>query len=79
MSVIQNPLEFEREIVALELQLSEMQDEIASGDESHREEYAKLEDKVAKLRKRVYGKLTSHQQFNYLDKVDLLHLIISNI
>ena len=62
MGTIQNPLEFEREIVTLESELADLQDLIASGDESKRQEYASLEVKVAKLRREVYGKLSSHQR-----------------
>lgn len=57
-----NPLEFEKELVALETELREMQDAIAGGDQSLRGDYAKLETKVAKVRKDVYGNLTAYQR-----------------
>lgn len=62
MSVINNPLEFERELVDLESKLEQLKDQVASGDESARTEYAALETKVAKRRDEVYGKLTPYQR-----------------
>ncbi len=59
---IQNPLEFERELVDLEKKLDELRDRVASGDEAIRDEYAALENKVAKKRDEVYGKLTPYQR-----------------
>lgn len=57
-----HPLEFERGLVELEIQLEAIKDEIASGNTSRREEFAKLESKVAKMREEVYGKLTPYQR-----------------
>lgn len=62
MSVISHPLEFERELVTFETQLEKLKDEIAGGNHDVRDEYAKLETKVAKMRKDVYGKLTPYQR-----------------
>jgi acetyl-CoA carboxylase carboxyl transferase subunit alpha len=62
MSVIANPLEFERELVELELKLDQLKDLVASGDEAARKDYAALETKVAKKRDEVYGKLTPYQR-----------------
>lgn len=62
MSPIAHPLEFERPLVELEYQLEKMKDEIAGGDQSRRDEYAVLENKVAKLRKELYSKLTRYQR-----------------
>jgi acetyl-CoA carboxylase carboxyl transferase subunit alpha len=59
---IDHPLEFERELVALEAQLEAMRDRIATGDESVRSEYEKLETKVSKTRDQVYSKLTPYQR-----------------
>ncbi|MCB0311302.1 MAG: acetyl-CoA carboxylase carboxyltransferase subunit alpha, partial [Bdellovibrionales bacterium] len=42
--------------------LERLKDELASGDESRRDEYAKLEVRVSKLRKEIYGKLTPYQR-----------------
>lgn len=62
MSVINNPLEFERELVELERKLEQLKDQVASGDEAARTEYAALESKVAKRRDEVYGKLSPYQR-----------------
>ncbi len=62
MSVIANPLEFERELVELERKLEQLKDQVVSGDEAARSEYASLETKVAKRRDEVYGKLTPYQR-----------------
>ena len=59
---ISNPLPFEREIVELEGQLESMRDRIATGDESLKGDYEKLEKKIAKLREQVYSNLTSYQR-----------------
>jgi len=59
---IANPLEFERELVELELKLDQLKDRVASGDEAARKEYAALESKVGKKRDEVYGKLTPYQR-----------------
>jgi acetyl-CoA carboxylase carboxyl transferase subunit alpha len=62
MSPIEHPLEFERPLVELEYQLERLKDELASGDTSRRDEYAALEQKVSKVRKEIYGKLTAYQR-----------------
>ncbi len=62
MAVITHPLDFERPIVEIEIQLEALRNQISSGDESRQEEYAKLESKAAKLREEVYGKLTRYQR-----------------
>jgi acetyl-CoA carboxylase carboxyl transferase subunit alpha len=62
MSPIEHPLEFERPLVELEYQLERLKDELASGDTSRRDEYATLEQKVSKIRKEIYGKLTPYQR-----------------
>ena len=59
---IQNPLEFERELVDLESQLDKLKDLITSGDTTRLTEFQKLEDRVTRLRKDVYGKLTPYQR-----------------
>jgi acetyl-CoA carboxylase carboxyl transferase subunit alpha len=59
---ITHPLDFERELVDLEKQLEELKDEIAGGNLSRRDDYAKLEARVVKLRAEVYGKLTAYQR-----------------
>ncbi len=62
MSPIEHPLEFERPLVELEYQLERLKDELASGDTSRRDEYAALEQKVSKIRKEIYGKLSPYQR-----------------
>lgn len=57
-----HPLDFERELVELELQLDALKDRIAAGDEARRDEYAKLEAKVVRVRADVYGRLTPYQR-----------------
>lgn len=62
MAVISHPLEFERPLVELETQLEKLKDEIASGDQSRMDDYAKLETKVAKMREEIYRKLSPYQR-----------------
>ncbi len=62
MSPIEHPLEFERPLVELEYQLERLKDELASGNQSRRAEYASLETKVSKVRKEIYGKLSPYQR-----------------
>jgi acetyl-CoA carboxylase carboxyl transferase subunit alpha len=62
MGSITHPLEFERPLVELDAQLDALKDEIASGNLSRRDEYAKLESRVVKLRAEIYGKLTPYQR-----------------
>lgn len=62
MSVIANPLEFERELVELERKLEQLKDLVTSGDEAARKDFAALETKVAKKRDEIYGKLTPYQR-----------------
>lgn len=62
MSSIAHPLDFERPLVELESQLLHLKDEIAGGDQSRRDEYAKLEERVSKLKKEIYGKLSAYQR-----------------
>jgi acetyl-CoA carboxylase carboxyl transferase subunit alpha len=59
---LEHPLEFERELVELETQLETLKDQVAGGDQSRRDDYAKLEARVAKMRQQVYGTLTPHQR-----------------
>ena len=62
MGQVLHPLEFERPLVELEAQLEAVRDQVASGDHSRRDEFAKLEEKVARLRRDTYGKLTRYQR-----------------
>ena len=61
-SGITHPLDFERPLVELEAELEVLKDQIASGDVSRRDEFARLETKVAKVRSEIYGKLTPYQR-----------------
>ena len=62
MAVIQHPLDFERPLVDLDMQLEALKDQISSGDQTRLDEYAKLEARVAKMRTEIYGKLTPYQR-----------------
>lgn len=62
MSVIKNPLDFEKPLVDLESELDALRDELVAGDESKRKEYANVELRVAKLRRDTYSKLTPYQK-----------------
>jgi len=62
MSEVLHPLEFEKPLVELEAQLTKLKDELASGDQTKRDEYARLESKVAKVRREIYGKLSPYQR-----------------
>ena len=62
MGSITHPLEFERPIVELEIQLERLKDEIASGNHGRRDEFAKLEARLVKLKAETYGKLTPYQR-----------------
>ncbi len=62
MSEIQNPLEFERELVEAEAELERLKDLIASGDQNKISDFTKLEARVVKLRSDVYGRLKPIQR-----------------
>ncbi len=62
MATISHPLEFERPLVELEDQFEALKNEIASGDFSRRDEFARLESRVTKLRSETYGRLTPYQR-----------------
>lgn len=62
MAGILHPLEFERPLVDLEGQLQRLRDEIEGGNTTRRDEFAKLEAKVAKMRQELYSKLTPYQR-----------------
>lgn len=84
MGSVAHPLDFERPLVELEAQLEALKDEIASGNLSRRDEYAKLEARVAKLRIEIYGKLTPYQRVQlsrHFDRpftLDYLKFILSD-
>ncbi len=59
---IKSPLDFELPLVELETKLEELKDQIASGDQSKIEDYAKLERQAQKLTADIYGKLIPYQR-----------------
>ncbi len=62
MAPLSHPLDFERPLLELESELEALRDQIASGDQSRRADYAKLEARVAKMRQDVFGKLSPYQR-----------------
>ena len=84
MAILDHPLDFERELVEFESKLSVLQDQVAGGDLSKKDEFTKLEAKVNKLRKDIYGKLTPYQRVQlsrHFDRpftLDLINLIFTN-
>lgn len=84
MATIPHPLEFERPLVELEDRLEKLSNQISGGDSSLRDEYAKLESKVAKLRAEIYGKLSSYQRvqlsrhFDRPCSLDFFNLMTTN-
>jgi acetyl-CoA carboxylase carboxyl transferase subunit alpha len=84
MAVLVNPLEFERELVEFEIRLEALKDLVAGGDLTKKDEFTKLEAKVNKLRKDIYGKLTPYQRVQlsrHFDRpftLDLIQLIFSD-
>ncbi|MCB0336319.1 MAG: hypothetical protein KDD62_08430, partial [Bdellovibrionales bacterium] len=59
---IEHPLDFELPLVQLEAELEELRDTVASGEIGKKDDYARLEQRVAKLRDDIYGKLSSYQR-----------------
>lgn len=55
-------LEFEKPILELEEKLEQVKEEIAGGDLSKQKEYSKLVDRVERLKKDTFSKLTSYQK-----------------
>lgn len=60
--MIKHPLEFEKPLVALEEQLEKLKNQIDGGDTTVRVEFAKLEERVSKVRQEIYGKLSPYQR-----------------
>ena len=84
MATIKHPLEFEKPLVELEDVLERLLNQLNSGDSSAREEYARTEQKLAKLRKDIYGKLSAYQRVQlsrHFDRpcaVDYIELMVSD-
>ena len=62
MAVLEHPLDFERELVEFESRLEALKDQVAGGDLSKQDEFKKLETRINKMRKDIYGKLTPYQR-----------------
>ncbi|MDZ4784506.1 MAG: hypothetical protein SGJ02_00360 [bacterium] len=62
MGLIKHPLEFEKPIVELEALLERLKNQLEAGDASCRDEFAKTEQRIAKMRTEVYGKLNAYQR-----------------
>lgn len=62
MSAIKHPLEFEKPLVELEDVLERLRNQLTAGDSTVREEFARTEQRLAKLRGEVYGKLSAYQR-----------------
>lgn len=62
MIPLKNPLEFERPLLELVIQLEKLRNEVASGDLTKRSDFVKVEDRVVKLRGETYGKLSPYQR-----------------
>lgn len=82
--MINHPLEFEKPLVELEIELQKLKDEIAAGDLNKQSEYARLEKRVAKMMTEVYGRLTPYQKVQlsrHLDRpfsLDYIKLIFTD-
>ncbi|NMC61568.1 MAG: acetyl-CoA carboxylase carboxyltransferase subunit alpha, partial [SAR324 cluster bacterium] len=59
---VKHPLDFEKALVELEVELELLRDEISAGNSARRDEFAKLERKFVKLRDDIFGKLTPFQR-----------------
>jgi acetyl-CoA carboxylase carboxyl transferase subunit alpha len=62
MDLIEHPLEFEKALLQIEIELEALKDEIAAGDQGKAEVYEKLHVKAQKLRLTTYAKLTPYQR-----------------
>jgi acetyl-CoA carboxylase carboxyl transferase subunit alpha len=62
MSIIEHPLEFERSLLELEIQLEALKDEIAAGDSSKTDQYEKLRSRAERVRKDTYSRLSAFQR-----------------
>jgi len=84
MGLIKHPLEFEKPIVELEELLERLKNQLEAGDSSCRDEFAKTEQRIAKMRTEVYGKLNAYQRVQlsrHFDRpctVDFIELMITD-
>jgi acetyl-CoA carboxylase carboxyl transferase subunit alpha len=84
MTIIEHPLEFERGLLELEIQLDALKDEIAAGDPSKTEQFEKLQAKADRVRKDTYSRLSAFQRVQlsrHFDRpftLDYIRYIFSN-
>lgn len=84
MTIIEHPLEFERGLLELEIQLDALKDEIAAGDPSKTEQFEKLQAKADRARKDTYSRLSAFQRVQlsrHFDRpftLDYIRYIFSN-
>ncbi|NBW39503.1 acetyl-CoA carboxylase carboxyltransferase subunit alpha [bacterium] len=84
MTIIEHPLEFERGLLELEIQLDALKDEIAAGDTTKTEQFEKLQSKAERVRKDTYSRLTAFQRvqlsrhFDRPFSLDYIRYIFSN-
>ncbi|MCI5064783.1 acetyl-CoA carboxylase carboxyltransferase subunit alpha [bacterium] len=62
MSTIEHPLDFERSLLELEIQLEALKDEIAAGESDKTVQYDKLLAKAERARKDTYSRLSAYQR-----------------
>ena len=81
---VTHPLDFERPVIDLEYQLEKLKEEIAGGNIDKRDDHAKLEIKIKKLRDDIYNKLTAYQRVQlsrHFDRpftLDYVNLILTD-
>ncbi len=84
MALIKHPLEFEKPLVQMEEVLEKLKNQLDAGDTSVRDEFAKTEGKIVKLRADIYGKLSAYQRVQlsrHFDRpctVDYIELMITD-
>lgn len=84
MAILEHPLDFERPLVELEIELERLKAEVEAGAGQRREEFAKLEQRASKLRKDIYGGLTPYQRVQlsrHFDRpftLDLINYMITD-
>lgn len=83
MAILEHPLDFERPLVELEIELERLKSEVEAGATEKRDEFAKLEQRATKMRKEIYGGLTPYQRVQlgrHFDRpftLDLVNLIVN--
>lgn len=59
---VEHPLDFEKELVGLEVELENLTNAITSGDVSKSDEHKRLEQKIARMRQEIFTKLSPYQK-----------------